>query len=133
MYLQPFFAENEAYIDARITSAKANILKFAQDQLAGLYHAVLNAAGKATGAAPGSQGQGAANPLDSLKSLFSAFGPSFGAALAENQAPVRPGVAPWSSSSSSVSSYMSDSSSSSVPSSSHSSVQPRFPEPKHHS
>lgn len=126
MYLQPFFAQHEADIDARITSAKANILKFAQDQFVGLYQAVLNAAGKATGAAPEGGAAHGANPLDSIKSLLSVFGPSI-AALAET--PVRP-VAAASASSSSVQSYLSDDSTSSAPSSSHSSVPPTFPEPK---
>ena len=103
MYLKPTFTQHEAYIDAQITAAQANILKFAQDQLTNACNALL----KAVGMAPSEGSAQGATPLDTVKSLLGTFGPAIAAA----NAPVRPAPS-TTPSASSVSSYMSDESSS---------------------
>ncbi|KAI0785461.1 TB2/DP1, HVA22 family-domain-containing protein [Irpex lacteus] len=100
-YIQPFFRNNEADIDAAITAASNNTLAFAQAKLAGLWEAVWklatgnnpNAAQAASGAAGGQQPQGqssapsAASVFAMGQNLFQAYGAGAFGALQRQFAP----------------------------------------------
>ncbi|EMD41926.1 hypothetical protein CERSUDRAFT_90515 [Gelatoporia subvermispora B] len=149
-YLHPYFAKNEASIDAGIAAAQSNALTFVQTRLTALWQILWDLATKGAPAAQG-QAQGtitsgvraAPNPLDMAKGLWNSFGPSVLGAFQQPPREVPPRPSPAASSSSFHINSSADIHSraqsgfdvgtdESRPASSHSSIPPAFPEPQFH-
>ncbi|KAJ7102099.1 TB2/DP1, HVA22 family-domain-containing protein [Mycena belliarum] len=138
-YLQPFFTQNEADLDAGILSIQRKTLFFAQARLAALWQFILNALNKnaATGqqasATPGqAPPQGAGFSMESAMGLFRTYGPSLMTALQPAAAPATPPVSSRPAPNASSSSF-------GTPNvelrarATFAEAAPPFPEPEHHS
>lgn len=103
-YIEPFFIQNEANLDAAIVSAQTNVLTFLQSRFAALWDILWSIVNKTPANAQatgpnGSPGAPVSSPMDTAKQLFSAYAPGMLGAFA------RPPVQPHPSATSSTSSF----------------------------
>jgi len=95
-YLEPYFIQNEASLDAGIVAAQTDVLVFVQTRLLALWELIWAIANKspATGQATSGSSAPVQSPLDTAKQLFSSYAPGILGSF------VRPPAQPHASSSS---------------------------------
>jgi len=130
-YLEPYFIQNEAALDAGILSAQTNVLIFIQAKLTTLWDLLWSILNKspATGQAPNSTSPQppVQSPLDAAKQLFNSYAPGILGSL------IRPSAQSTQSSASSSSfqaPVMGNVSQRSAPSTPGYDAPPPFPEPQ---
>jgi len=102
-YLQPFFSNNEADLDARIVLFQTNVFSFVKTQFMWLWAVVWSllsrvpvTAQPGQAGANGANGQPAGSPVDAAMKLWGTYGPAF---LGATRPPPQPNSAAGSSSS----------------------------------
>ncbi|KAJ7099629.1 TB2/DP1, HVA22 family-domain-containing protein [Mycena crocata] len=130
-YLQPFFAQHEADLDAGILSIQSKTFAFAQARLAALWQIIVGALNKNAAAAPGQQATGtpgqttapaAGLTMESAMGLFRTYGPAVMSVFQPAAAPATPPAGPSRTPSATSSSFE-------APAAEH--RAPPFPEPQH--
>jgi len=97
-YLAPYFARNEASIDANIATAQSSVFVFLKEQLQALWNVAWRLVTQAQQAAQSQPGGGnqqpaTGSPADAVSNLWRTYGPSVIAGLTRSSVPQNPAPA----------------------------------------